>query len=153
MRARRFTLVGIVLGLCALALALILHSGKAPGRQKPHASRGEEAAPQNGDLMTSAPRLVLATALWFGVWSLRGEAPYPRWLGWFAVWIVALVVAFLVVPRILQPEYTFEMEYNLETPRPDVLLNSTFEWVVVLSAWIWIAALAIHDRPRQGEKP
>ena len=97
--------------------------------------------------------LILATALWFAVWCLRGDAPYPRWLGWFAAVVVTLVVVFMLVPRILQPEYTFEMEYNLETPRPDVLLNSTFEWVVVLSAWIWIAALAIHDRPRQGDKP
>jgi hypothetical protein len=45
------------------------------------------------------------------------------------------------------------MEYNSETPRPDVMLNSTLEWIVVLSAWIWIAALAIHDRQRQGDQP
>ena len=72
--------------------------------------------------------LILATALWFAVWCLRGDAPYPRWLGWFAAVVVTLVVVFMLVPRILQPEFTFEMEYNLETPRPDVLLNSTFEW-------------------------
>ncbi len=99
--------------------------------------------------------LVLATALSFAVWNLRGGAPYPRWLGWFAAGIVVLVLVFLVVPSVVQPEYTFEMDFTAEVPRPDVLLNSTLEWAVILSVWAWIAALAGYDRhrTRQGAAP
>ena len=90
---------------------------------------------------------ILVTSAWFVLWLFRGAAPYPRWLGWFAVWIAIAVVALMVLPAVVQPDYTFSMEFEAEPPpRPDIRLASILEWIVVASAWTWIAALAWHHR-------
>ena len=92
--------------------------------------------------------LVLLASAWFALWALRGAAPYPRWLGWFAAWIALVMILFFSLPGLLQPEYSFETEFSAVTPRPDVLLNSVLEWLAIGSAWAWIAGLAICDRAR-----
>jgi hypothetical protein len=92
--------------------------------------------------------LVLLASAWFALWALRGAAPYPRWLGWFAAWIALVMILFFSLPGLLQPEYSFETEFSAATPRPDVLLNSVLEWLAIGSAWVWIAGLAIYDRAR-----
>ena len=91
---------------------------------------------------------ILVTAVWFSVWAFRGGAPYPRPLAWFAVWIAIAMVLFLVVPAILQPDIGFEEEFTPTNPRPDILWNAALEWLVILSAWIWIALVAWVDRGR-----
>ncbi len=95
---------------------------------------------------TMAFLLILVVAAWFAVWCLRGSAPYPAVYGWLAVAIVVLVIVFLLLTGLVQPDYHFEMEFNEELPRPDVLLNSLLEWIVIAAAWAWIAALAMYDR-------
>jgi hypothetical membrane protein len=95
---------------------------------------------------------ILVAAIWFAVWVFHGSAPYPRALGWFAVWIIVATVAFLVVPGIVQPEYTFSMEFEADPPpRPDVWLAPILEWTVIASAWIWIGLLAWHHRSEARE--
>jgi hypothetical protein len=90
--------------------------------------------------------LILVAGVWFAVWVFRGSAPYPHWLGWFALWVATAMVAFFLLPAILQPGLTFEMEFTAATPRPDFLLDSLLEWIAVGSAWAWVAALAWNDR-------
>ena len=69
---------------------------------------------------------------------------------WGTVGFLVAVVAFLFLPRMLQPEYRFEMDFSEDLPRPDVLLNSLLEWIVIGSAWTWIALLALYDRGRRS---
>lgn len=56
------------------------------------------------------------------------------------------MVAFFFLPNILQPKYDFGMGFDVVMPRPEVWLNSALEWLVIGSAWMWIAMLAWHDR-------
>ena len=90
--------------------------------------------------------LIFVASLWFAVWRLRGAAPYPRWLGIFALVIAIVVVVFLFLPGLLQPEYRFEMDFTEELPRPRLLWNSALEWLVISLVWLWIAGLGLYDR-------
>ena len=60
------------------------------------------------------------------------------------------MVAFLVLPGIVQPEYTFQVEFDPDPPpRPDIWLAAALEWVVLISALVWIAVLS-RPTPRRS---
>lgn len=90
---------------------------------------------------------ITLAAGWFAGWVFGGSAPYPRWLGALAAWVVVAMIVFVVMPSLLQPEWTFAMQFEADQPpRPDIWLAALLEWLVIGSALGWLALVAWHDR-------
>ncbi len=47
----------------------------------------------------------------------------------------------------------FDMDFDVDTPRPGVWLDSALEWLVIGSAWAWLVLLAWHDRSQNAISP
>ena len=95
--------------------------------------------------------LAAAASSW---WVVRGEPGYPRSLAVLSAVVVVAMVAFLILPGILQPEYTFQVEFDPHPPpRPDIWLAAALEWAVLISALTWIAALSRLTQRRAATLP
>ena len=83
---------------------------------------------------------ILAASTWHTVVMIRrrrhGQA--------VAAGIVLIsIVAFLVLPGILQPEFPFNREFDPDPgPRPDFWLAAFLEWIVFTATLVWVAVFA-----------
>ena len=97
--------------------------------------------------------LVTLAAASFSWWIGRGGSGYSPSLAVLSVLVVAAMVAFLVLPGIVQPEYTFEVEFDPDPPpRPDIWLAAALEWAVLVTALVWIAMLS-YLTPKRSKAP